>query len=205
MDWNKLKFTRLDNEIMEFLFRNPTTIFMGKEIADKIKVSQTAIAKSIDRLSKVGLVNRKKKILLSISMNRDDKDLFDLKRVYNLKSIYSSGLINNLSRNFPGSTIVLFGSYSSGEDTEESDIDLAIIGYKEKKTDLIKFENKLQRKIQLHFLDDIEEINKNLRESIINGITLKGSIVILDNIEKLNKSLRGSIINDITLKGPRVI
>ena len=178
MDWNKLKFTKLDNEIIEFLFRNPTTAFMGKEIANRVKVSQTAVAKSINRLSKIGLVNREKKIFLSIKLNRDDKDIFELKRVYNLKSIYSSGLFEKLSRDLPGSTIVLFGSYSSGEDTEESDIDLAVIGYKDKKMDLIKFENKLQRKIQIHFYDNLKDIEKNLKESIINGLTLKGSIMI---------------------------
>lgn len=176
MDWNKLKFTKLDNEIMEFLFRNPTTSFMGKEIADKIKVSQTAVAKSINRLSKIGLVIREKKIVLSIRLNRDDKDLFDLKRVYNLKSIYSSGLTSKLSKDLPGSMIILFGSYSSGEDTEESDIDIAIIGYNEKKIDLTKFESKLQRRIQVHFFNNLKNIDKNLKESILNGITLKYSI-----------------------------
>ncbi len=178
MDWNKLKFTKLDSEIMEFLFKNPTTSFMGKEIANRVKVSQTAVAKSISRLSKIGLVNREKKIVLSIKLNRDNKDLFDLKRVYNLKNIYSSEIIGELSKDFPGSTIILFGSYSSGEDTEESDIDLAVIGYKEKKIGLIKFENKFQRKIQIHYFNNLKNIEKNLRESIINGITLKGSIAI---------------------------
>ncbi len=178
MDWNKLKFTKLENEIMEFLFRNPTTSFMGKEIAEKIKVSQTAVAKSVNRLSKICLLIREKKILLSIKLNRDDKDIFDLKRVYNLKSIYSSWLLKKLSEDLPGSVIILFGSYSTGEDTEESDIDLAIIGYNEKKINLISFENKLQRRIQLHFFSDFKKINKNLKENIINGIILKGSITI---------------------------
>ena len=178
MDWNKLKFTKLDNEIMEFLFRNPTTSFMGKEIANKVKVSQTAVAKSINRLSKIGLVTREKRILLSIKLNRDDKDLFNLKRIYNLKNIYSSRLLEKLSKDLPGSTIILFGSYSTGEDTEESDIDLAIIGYKERKIDLAKFESKLQRKIQIHYFDDLKKLDKNLRESIIDGITLKGAIII---------------------------
>ncbi len=178
MDWDKLKFTKLENEIMEFLFRNPTTSFMGKEIANKVKVSQTAVAKSVNRLSKIGLVTREKKILLSIRLNRDDKDIFELKRVYNLKNIYSCELLGKLSKNLPGSTIILFGSYSFGEDTEESDIDMAIIGYNDKKMDLTLFENKLQRKIQLHFFSDLKKIEKNLRESIINGITLKGSITI---------------------------
>lgn len=151
---------------------------MGKEIANKIKVSQTAVSKSIHRLSKMGIAVRGKKVVLFLRLNREKKDIFDLKRVYNLKSIYSSGLMAQLSKQFPGSTIVLFGSYSLGEDTEESDVDLAIIGYNKKKIDLISFENKLQRKIQLHFFNNLKNINKNLKESIINGQTLKGAITI---------------------------
>ncbi len=176
MDWNKLKFTKLDNEIIDFLFKNPTTSFMGKEIAMKVRVSQTAVAKSVERLLNMGIVNREKKILLSINLNRNDTDLFNLKRVYNLKNIYSSGLFDKLSSYFPGSTIVLFGSYSSGEDTEESDIDVAVIGYKKKELDLIKYENTLQRKVQIHYFKEFNDVSKNLRENIINGIKLKGSI-----------------------------
>ncbi|MEK6917701.1 MAG: nucleotidyltransferase domain-containing protein [Nanoarchaeota archaeon] len=176
MDWNKLKFTKLENDILEFLFRNPTSSFNGKEIADRLKVSQTAIAKSVKNLSKIGLVSVQKKILLSIKLNRENKITFTLKRIFNIKEIYSSGLLKALSAEFPGSAIVLFGSYSLGEDTEDSDIDIAIIGYKDKSIDLNIFERKIQRRVQLHFFKESGNIHKDLKENIINGITLEGAI-----------------------------
>ncbi|MEK6909382.1 MAG: nucleotidyltransferase domain-containing protein [Nanoarchaeota archaeon] len=176
MDWNKLKFTKLENNILEFLFRNPTTIFNGKDLSTKLKVSQTAISKSVKNLSRIELLDVKKRILLSIKLNREDKDIFSLKRIFNLKEMYASGLIKKLSTEFPGSAIVLFGSYSYGEDTEESDIDIAVIGYMEKDINLKGFEAKLQREIQIHFFKKNEDIHKNLKENIINGIILDGAL-----------------------------
>ena len=176
MDWNKLKFTKLENEIIEFLFRNPTSIFNGKELANSLNVSQTAIAKSVKNLSKLELLIVEKKIILSIKLNRMNKEIFTLKKIFNLKEMYSTGLVSNLSDVFAGATIVLFGSYSHGEDTEGSDIDIAIIGYGEKKLDLERFEKKLERKIQLHFFKKDNEIHKNLKENIINGIILEGAV-----------------------------
>ena len=178
MDWNKLKFTKLENEILEFLFRNPTKNFNAKELAINLKVSQTAIAKSVRRLAKTGLLNVEKNILLSIKLNREEKEIFTLKKLFNLKEMYSSGLVKVLAEELPGVAVVLFGSYSYGEDTEESDIDLAIIGYKEREIDMKRFEDKLKRRIQLHFFKKTDEIHKNLRENIFNGVVLEGAIKI---------------------------
>ena len=116
---------------------------------------------------------------LSIKLNRDNPEIFILKKINNLKFLYGSGLVKHVSSKFPGSTIIVFGSYSYGEDTEDSDIDLAIIGYSERdigNKELKMYEKRLERKIQLHFFKSINEINKNLRENIINGLVLEGAI-----------------------------
>lgn len=176
MDWNKLKFTKLEQGILDFLFRNPTTSFNGKELAKSLNVSQTAISKASRRLVKLELIKLDKKIQLSIKLNRENKKTFILKRITNLKELYVSGLISILEKKFPGVTIILFGSYSYGEDTEESDIDIAIIGYKEKNIDLVQIEKYFQKELRLHFFKDFNSIPKNLKENIFNGITLKGAI-----------------------------
>ena len=62
MDWNKLKFTKLDDGLVEFFFKYPTTTFMAKELAIKLNVSQTAISKSVGRLGKLGILEKKKKL-----------------------------------------------------------------------------------------------------------------------------------------------
>ena len=99
-----------------------------------------------------------------------------LKRVENLRQIYESGLADFLEKEFAGSVIILFGSYARAEDMLNSDIDVAIIGSKEKITDLEEFEKILERKIYLNFYPSFKEIHKNLKENIFNGIVLAGGI-----------------------------
>ena len=120
--------------------------------------------------------NLKKNILLSISLNRENKEVFVLKRLFNIKEIYSSGLVGLLSEKFPGAAVVLFGSYSYGEDTLKSDIDIAIIGSKSKDIILEKFEKLLEREIIINFYDNFKDIHKHLKENLCNGILLKGGI-----------------------------
>ena len=84
-----------------------------------------------------------------MELNRSMDLATDFKRTENLKMIYESELKDYLSNIFPGALIILFGSYAYGEDTVDSDIDIAIIGYKEKKIDLAEFEKILKRKIRL--------------------------------------------------------
>ena len=70
-------------------------------------------------------------------------------------------------------SIVLFGSYRRGEDTESSDIDL-FVECKEESINLKPFEKVLGRKIEIHFKEDFMSYPKELKNNIINGIVLNG-------------------------------
>ena len=50
------------------------------------------------------------------------------KRLFNIKMVFESGLADYIVKEHFNPVIVLFGSYSRGEDTEKSDIDIAIFG-----------------------------------------------------------------------------
>ena len=78
--------------------------------------------------------------------------------------------------NFPEATIILFGSYSFGEDTVDSDIDIAVIGSEKMSINLDKYEKLLEREIIINFYKNFKGIDKNLRENIARGIILKGGI-----------------------------
>lgn len=127
--------------------------------------------------NKLILVEKTKNINF-IYFNRDEKKAIELKRVENLKSIYLSDLLKYLEKELPGATIILFGSYSYGSDASTSDIDIAIIGRKEKILQLEEFEKILERKININFYNSLKEINKNLKNNILNGIILEGNIEI---------------------------
>ena len=179
MDTYKLKFTKLQNEIFRLLCIKVGKPLNQRKISKLLKVSPTAVGKAIKLLENNELIriDKSKEMNLNlISLNRDNTKAVSLKRVENLKMIYELGLFDFLEEKFPGCTIILFGSYSRGEDTIKSDIDIAIIGSKEKELDLEKFEKKLKRTISLHHYKLFKEINKDLKENLFNGIVFSGGI-----------------------------
>lgn len=184
------KLTKTEEEILNFLFVHPTTTFRGRALAKRLNKSVSGVVKSIRNLKKIGLITLEKDFTLKIALNRDNKETFILKRITNLKSLYTTGLVSLLSNKFPGSTIIVFGSYSYGEDTEDSDIDVAILGYPKGNVvhkELVKYNNLLERSVHLHFFDNLKNVDKNLRENIINGIRLKGMIKLWELLENLKK------------------
>jgi len=135
------------------------------------------ILSSTNLLSKEGLVIKEKgKVVTSIKANVENINFTRLKRIYNIERLYSSGLPDFLSKelNIP-KAIICFGSYSRGEDTEKSDIDIAIIGVKEKKVSLDKFEKILKRSISLHFID-LKKTSEEFKSNLYNGIVLDGAL-----------------------------
>jgi len=178
MDIYKLKLTQLQLEIFRLLCVK-TNQLNQREIANFLKVSPTAINKSLKLLEKENLIkiNKSKTMNLKlINLNRDSTKTIELKRIENLKLLYETNLLDFLEETFPGTTILLFGSYSKGEDTIKSDIDIAIINSKEKTINLEKFEKLLERNINLHFYNSFKEINKELKENLFSGILLVGAI-----------------------------
>ena len=186
MDMYKLKWTRLQTEIFRFLCIKAGMTRNLRGIAMPLNVSPTAVSNALIELEKEGLIKieRSKTMnLLSIEFNRDNQRAIEMKRVENLKMVYESGLSDFLFNEFPGCTIILFGSYSRGEDvwireTEEnrSDIDIAIIGIKGKEINLTRFHKMLERTIVINFYESWGSIHKHLKNNILNGILLSGGV-----------------------------
>jgi predicted nucleotidyltransferase len=95
------------------------------------------------------------------------------KKIYNISFLIESGIIEHIWNRIMPKSIILFGSYSRGEDDETSDIDI-FVEAKQEKIDTSKFEKKLCRKIQLHFNPDFKSYSSELKNNIINGTILYG-------------------------------
>jgi len=178
MDIYKLKFTRLQNEIFRLLCIRAGTSLSQREMARLLKVSPTAVGKAVkglakERAIKIGKTSLNVKL---VELDRGNPRAMEMKRAENLKILCESGLVRSLEEKFPGTAIVLFGSYSRGDDTINSDMDIAIIGSGEKHTDLAVFEKLLERTVSLHFYPSLKGISKELKENICNGIVLAGGI-----------------------------
>ncbi len=173
----KLKLTNLQQEILRLLFVKAGTSLNQRQIANFLGVSPPAVMKALPDLGEENLIKirqDKETNRWSIESNRDNHKVMQLKRTDNLKLIYETGLADFLEKEFAGATIILFGSYSRGEDIINSDIDIAVIGRKEKQVDLIRYEGELERKININFYDSFKNIHKQLKENLCNGIVLVG-------------------------------
>jgi predicted nucleotidyltransferase len=177
----ELRLTTLQQRIFRLLCVKAARLLNQRGIARFLGVSQPAVMKALPGLEKESLIKieqDKESKRWSIGLNRDNSMVIGLKRAENLRMIYESGFADFIEKEFAGATITLFGSYSRGDDTEKSDIDIAVIGRKEKAVDLAKFEEILEREIRLNFYDSFKEIHKHLRENIYNGIVLAGAVEI---------------------------
>ncbi|MFH1396374.1 MAG: nucleotidyltransferase domain-containing protein [archaeon] len=177
MDTYKLNFTKLEQEIFSLLCIKAGEKLSQREIAILLKVSPTAVSKSIKNLNELIKIEKTKTINF-ISFNRDNRAAIDMKRVENLKNIYLSKLSEYLEEVLAGATIIVFGSYARGEDTIKSDLDIAVIGRKDKLLKLQKYEKSLQRTININFYDSWKDIHTNLKNNILNGFILHGSVVL---------------------------
>ncbi len=169
--------TTLQEAILKVLFVRAGTTLNQRQIANLIKVTPPAVMKALPRLGKLDFIkiNQDKETKRwSIELNRDNHKTLQLKRIDNLKQLYEFGLVDLLEQEYAGATLILFGSYSRGEDLFNSDVDLAIIGRKDKNINLTEYEEKLERKITLNFYDSFSKIHKNLKENLANGILLGG-------------------------------
>lgn len=175
MDIYKLKFTKLGLEILSLLSIKSGKSLSQRKIALLLKVSPTAVGKTIPKLGDY-IIKEEQDRTNYISLNTSKREVIAYKRTENLRFIYSSGLALFLEESYPGCTIILFGSYSRGDDTITSDIDIAVIGAKEKNINLNRFEHLLERKIIVNHYHSLKQVHQHLRENILNGITLAGGI-----------------------------
>jgi predicted nucleotidyltransferase len=177
MDIYKLNFTIVEMEIISFLSFKAGEKFSQRDVAKILNVSPTAIKNSLTKLLNNKLINLEKtKTINFIYFNRDNPKAIEIKRIKNIEYLYTSGFVEYIEEKLAGSTIVLFGSYSKGEDTTESDIDIAVIERKNKNIDIEKFEKILNKKININFYETWDQIHKNLKNNILNGIVLIGSV-----------------------------
>jgi len=166
-------------KIKDFFFLNPTIRLWVRQIERDLKVSLPLVIRYTKELENEKILKSTGAGITLYSADRTSPEFLLEKKLYNLRSLYSSGLITFLMQQLSNPTIVLFGSYARGEDVETSDIDIYIESVQKEIPPLSKFEKKLQRKIQLFRYKDISKLeNKELANNIINGITLNGFLEV---------------------------
>lgn len=162
--------------ILETFFMQPTTEFHVRELARKTGLSAPTVLLAIDVLRKRELVATYKKGTMKIVKVSGSVEFIRAKRVRNVQHLYESGIIDYLSELYgKPKAIILFGSFSRGDDIEKSDIDIAVIANLHKEPLLEIFEKKLGRSISIHEID-IKKLSKEFYNNLANGIVMEGAI-----------------------------
>jgi predicted nucleotidyltransferase len=85
--------------------------------------------------------------------------------------------------------IILFGSFGKGEDNEESDIDISVIGGKNLRIDCKIYGKRLGRNINLVRLQNLRTASKEFRTALANGFVLKRYYEINRKVKRTKKRI----------------
>lgn len=176
-----MKRKSIKEAIKEHFFTHPSAQLRVRQIERELKLSLPSVIASAHELKKEGMLKEVKMgNVVFYAADRASKEFLLEKKLFNIKMLYASGLIDFLVDKLSNPTILIFGSYAKGEDIERSDIDLYIETPSKKEVNLEKFEKILQRKIQIFKHSSIHSIsNKHLVNNIFNGMILNGFIEVL--------------------------
>ncbi|MFH0701298.1 MAG: nucleotidyltransferase domain-containing protein [Candidatus Woesearchaeota archaeon] len=175
-----MRIRDIKTRIKEYFLLNPTAKMRVRQLERAVKVPLPSAIRYTKELEKEGIIKVENIGGVNFySANRISQHFLYQKKMFNFNQLFSSGLVQFLIEEFSNPTIVLFGSYSRGEDLERSDIDIYLETTSKKKVDLTRFEKLLDRKIQIFHYKKIHQVeNKELRNNIVNGMVLNGFLEV---------------------------
>ena len=175
-----MRIKNIKEKIKEYFFYKPTTKLRVRQIEREMKLPLPSIIRYCKELEKEGILKMTEISGIRLySADRTSGRYLIEKKLFNIKLIFESGLIEYLIKEYSNPVIVVFGSYAKGEDIEDSDIDLYIETSKKQTFNLEKFEKVLNRKIQIFNYRNIRGVpNIHLSNNIINGVILNNFLEV---------------------------
>lgn len=164
----------MEDIILHHFFKNPGLQINIRSLAGALGKSKTSVFRSVNSLvEKKALIKTEKHNEHLLKLNETKTKVNQ--RLFNIEQLYTTGLVEFLIDAFDyPKAIVCFGSYSFGENSNKSDIDIAIETTIEKDVNLEPFEKELGFPIQLFFLT--KKTPENLKMSMYNGVVLEGRL-----------------------------
>lgn len=165
-------------KILELFIEFPTKDFSIRGLARELKFSHATVLKYIVDLLKLDLIKKREETLYpTFYANIENLKYKSYKKNYLVFKIKESGLVDFIQKQILPSSIILFGSGAKATFTEKSDLDI-FVEAKELKLDISKYEKNLNRKINLLFESNINQLSVELRNNLVNGVILYGFIKI---------------------------
>ena len=176
----------MENKLTIFkpFFEEPNKRFSIRELSRNLKINHTTVRQYLNRMMREKYLSLKNEGVYSFYSLVISKKTLNLKLYYNLEKIRESRIIEDLEKEFDLPVIVLFGSYASAADDQDSDLDVCLISNINKEFFPEKYERKLNRKISIHHFnksswEKAKKLNPGLVNNICNGIVLSGELEVL--------------------------
>lgn len=180
-----LEINEAYQKVMRWFFSYPTMPISLSELAKETSISKKTTNEVVQRLIEEGFL-QKEVIGRSWRITCDQNHIYNFSRkiAYNLMLIYESGIVDKIY-DLIGSprAIILFGSYRKGDDTEKSDIDIAIEVLDDKEIEIFKlgefskFGYRKNVPVNLYVFSR-NKIDLNLFTNMANGIIIEGLLEV---------------------------
>jgi len=165
-------------KLLKVFMDSPTESFRLRELGRLSNLAPLSVRNYLEEFENEGMIRKfVKRGIPFYQAIRDNEKFILCKKISIFYELNESGLVDFLWNSLSPDAIILYGSHAKGEATEESDIDIFIIG-KEREISIAEFEKKLGKRIHLMFERDIKKISKELSNNLINGIVLKGYLKV---------------------------
>jgi len=169
--WNRYR-------ILRAFFDEPNRKWQLRHLEREVGIGLPSVKSHVEALLKEGLLKGDEEgVYRGYRASMSEKF-----RIYKLNDLLarlrSTGLVKELEERCTPNCIVLYGSGADGRDDERGDIDI-FVESKEKKIDLGRYEKKLHRNISLLFEPDMKKLNRELKNTLANGIVLSGFLKVV--------------------------
>jgi predicted nucleotidyltransferase len=185
---NKIFTSKTRVKILTLFLMNPDTELFIREISRRIDENINAVRRELSNLENIGLLKSKNKGNMKYyNINKDFSIYPELKSII-LKTEGVSKVIKNDLINLGNIKMAfIYGSFASGEDTRDSDLDIFLVGNINEDQlikELSKLEETLSREIN-YVLFSKEELDKRIKEKdpFISNLLSGPKIIILGNLE----------------------
>jgi len=181
---NIMGFWNTYADIIHWFFDYPTVPISLSELASELEISKSTAHRVVTALVREGFLNKEQiGRAWRITCNLSHPYNVTRKIPYHLQLVYESGVVDAVNGSVPdNNAIVLFGSYRRGDDTHESDLDIAVEVSGDRPSRHIELGS-----IDLGFRKDVSvnllvfsrrRVDLNVFANIANGIVLQGFLEV---------------------------
>jgi predicted DNA-binding transcriptional regulator len=173
------------NKVLIWFFSFPDREMSLSDLSEALRISKTTTNRVVNQLVKEGFLNIEVLgRIWRISCIKDHPYNLSRKIGHNLTMVHESGIIEHIHKMIENTrAIILFGSYRKGDDTEKSDIDIAVEVLDNKELRIIelgimpKFGYRKNVHVNLYIFSR-NKVDLNLFSNIANGIVLEGLLEV---------------------------